>query len=367
MKVFLNFILKCYINIFLLPFFLLNKSETFKDRILGKIFSFYNQNSNEYHLLNQIPKNTNFFFNRKVNSNETYQSIAILIQGQIINNDDFTMNTVKLYKLLFPKIMIIVSTWEGTPNLQELRNLGIVVLESDKPKNSGYLNINYQIKSTQTGIEYALKNNIKYLLKTRSDQRVTNSQSLNLFLNYINLFKITGNFKLKNRLIFLGNVYNSYLNYAFHLSDFLIFGNINDLKLFFDVDYDKREYNLKFNDIEKFHDEYNYLWLNEGIYPFKVKNISAYNNFIINEKMAPEQYFIYSLSKKLLIIDNNTSLLENYHKFLKDFSIIIDSNLLGFYWFKNYHKYYGFQQYKFSSKSGRLTHAIWTEIYKLNE
>ena len=86
------------------------------------------------------------------------EKTAIIMQGPLVREDDFTLETVKIYEKLFPGTVIIVSTWEDSAEeyvkkLSELSNC--IVLLNEPPKFSGILNLNMQVVSTLAGIKKA--------------------------------------------------------------------------------------------------------------------------------------------------------------------------------------------------------------------
>ncbi len=126
--------------------------------------------------------------------------------------------------------MIIVSTWsdETTIALEKIKklNLKIKLLISDKPDNPGIKNINLQIVSTKNAVLWAKKNKIKYLIKTRTDQRVYGTNTYKFFLSILKLFP-TKSKKQKNRLIAIS--LNSFKKRLYGVSDMLMFGCIEDM------------------------------------------------------------------------------------------------------------------------------------------
>lgn len=98
---------------------------------------------------------------------------AIVVQGPIIKEWNFTEESLLLYRKHFPKSPIVFSTWESEDQqiLQRIRNLGVHVVLSKYPKIPGLANLNYQIVSSRNGVQYAKSLGAKFTVKTRSDQR----------------------------------------------------------------------------------------------------------------------------------------------------------------------------------------------------
>ena len=83
---------------------------------------------------------------------------AIVIQGPIRHEKDFTLETVKLYGKHYPAATVILSTWEDE-NISAFESLGsekFKVIRNKKPSNPGGSNINMQIVSTKAGVDKAV-------------------------------------------------------------------------------------------------------------------------------------------------------------------------------------------------------------------
>lgn len=96
-------------------------------------------------------------------------NVAIIIQGPIVERDSFTLESVRLYKKIYKECEIIVSTWNTVNStvLKQFEKENIHVVLSEEPKYSGIGNINYQVRSTVAGIDYAKKLGAVFVLKTR--------------------------------------------------------------------------------------------------------------------------------------------------------------------------------------------------------
>ncbi len=67
---------------------------------------------------------------------------------------------------------VIWSTWIDEPEEN------IKVIQSNKPKFPGYMNVNYQTLSTYVGIDYLKKQGVKEILKVRSDLKINKIKTL---------------------------------------------------------------------------------------------------------------------------------------------------------------------------------------------
>ena len=196
--------------------------------MLNKLFILLNYLTNNFFTYVVRPKLNKDY--HKVYEAFDHSQLGVIIQGNI-PDVNFLLETIKLYKKkIFPGALIIVSTWsdETTIALEKIKklNLKIKLLISDKPDNPGIKNINLQIVSTKNAVLWAKKNKIKYLIKTRTDQRVYGTNTYKFFLSILKLFP-TKSKKQKNRLIAIS--LNSFKKRLYGVSDMLMFGCIEDM------------------------------------------------------------------------------------------------------------------------------------------
>ncbi len=166
---------------------------------------------------------------------------AIVIQGPLIDKFSFTMETIKLYKRIFPELLLIVSTWknEDSELIKKIRKLKDVELVLSKtPKVSGPAHFNYQLISSKNGIIKAKQQGADFVVKTRSDQRIYNPASVNC-LYYLSQFPIKSKYKQKSRLVTIDLDTFKYRPYG--LSDMLIAGNTDDVLQYFSAPHDRRK------------------------------------------------------------------------------------------------------------------------------
>ena len=96
------------------------------------------------------PKSHNGFRSLKGHVSHAEDSgTALVMQGPILLSNDFTFETLKLYRKIFPRTRLILSTWEdeNAEELIKIRELGVEVILNNKPNYSGPANINFQIVS----------------------------------------------------------------------------------------------------------------------------------------------------------------------------------------------------------------------------
>lgn len=159
---------------------------------------------------------------------------GIVIQGPLNKKNDFTLETIKIYKKIFPGHKIILSTWdtEDKNYLKKFANLNIELLLNPTPKNGGFKNINFQLISTLNGIKLAKKLNAEYVIKTRTDQRIHRTDLLPFLHNLLKLFPPKNNFDQNQRIIING--YGSRTSRLYHATDMFMFGHIDDIYKYWD-------------------------------------------------------------------------------------------------------------------------------------
>ena len=166
--------------------------------------------------------------------------IGIVIQGPIFTPNDFTIETLRLYRQLFPGVPIIVSTWTDTPPdlIAAVSSLGADVVLSALPPYRGYGNVNYQIVSTVAGLKRAKELGCTWVVKSRADQRIYAPSSLGFLKSLVETFPPSAG--LDSRIIVMG-ITRKYKLY--HLADMFHFGHVDTLLTYWDAPHDTRRFN----------------------------------------------------------------------------------------------------------------------------
>ncbi len=241
----------------------------------------------------------------RIDSNciESTDRVAIILQGPIKKEDDFTLETVRLYHSI-PNIDIIVSTWrdQELDYLKKIEQAGAYVVMDDLPDEPGILNVNYQLKSTKNGISKALELGCEFICKTRTDQRIYKKESFLMLVDLIKTFPLD-DIKQKGRIIALSSGAES-LYMPFYISDFLYFGYTGDIAMLSSIPEDKRNLPRK-----------------------KVSCKESAKNELI-----PEMYIIREWIKLYGI--NYEPTIKGYWRFVKERMILIDKSMINLYWHK---------------------------------
>lgn len=241
--------------------------------------------------------------------------MAIVIQGPLDKQDNFTLETVKLYKVYYPNALIIVSTWtdEDKEYLDEIEKSGAVIVTSDYPEKSGRGNVNYQCISTLQGIKKAKEMGAEYVMKNRSDMRMYRRYALeymyNLWEKYPLVLPVSPenmSYRPHGRIITDGYVFDSGW-----LQDFYYFGHVNDLLTLFGVALDQTNEYKKYN-------------INKSMREQKTRKefLAIY---------GPAQYFWNHYIK---LLGGNEGGIKEYWRMVKNYFICIGWEELEFYWHK---------------------------------
>ncbi len=155
-------------------------------------------------------------------------SCAIVMQGPVLKTYDFTLETVRMYKKLFPCATVIVSTWrdEDVRGLALLKAEGADIVLNDKPAHSGPYNVNFQLTSAMGGLRRAKELGCAYALKTRTDHRIYNKNIFETMTNMLEYFAPSERSGQRKRILFThgGNKYQPYMT-----PDVFAFGDTDDM------------------------------------------------------------------------------------------------------------------------------------------
>lgn len=256
---------------------------------------------------------------------------AIVIQGPITQERNFTLETVRLYKKIFPSAHIILSTWVGE-NTQDFKDSEIEILFNEKPKYPGVSHINYQITSAYNGILAAQKLNVSYVLKTRTDQRIYNEKALSYYKDLLKTFPVEPGKKPRGRIITTDINTLKYRLYS--LSDMTLFGFFDDMLNYWSTNLDTRE-----------NAEHAY------------KNISEWSRLRLCEVFLSANY-LEKMGEKL-----EWTISDSWKKYI-DYFCIADRTALDLYWFKyEKNKEYRNKNYAGNFMNEEFSFADWLRLY----
>ena len=237
---------------------------------------------------------------------EVGADVAILMQGPVIKKAGFTYETLKLYRKIYPDINIILSTWTYSDKviLDEISKLNIKIIKSDLPAFAGDSNINYQIKSTIAGLKVADEDKVKYVLKTRTDQRIySGSDYISFMVRILDDFPVRSE-HLQKRLIVCN--LNMFRRRKYNISDMFMFGALADMKLYWEV-------------------------------PFQDKVLIEDRNKEFFENRLAEAHFVDCFFKNTGFVPKKTR--DDSDRFIHRYFYVIDKNVIDLFWYKYNHNY----------------------------
>lgn len=262
--------------------------------------------------------------------------VAIVIQGPIQYEDDFTVETVKLYKKMFPNCEIILTTWsnEDKKVLDRIEEAGAVVLLSDMPKVMTGIDysVNLQRKNSQRGILYAKEKGYSFCAKTRTDQRIYEGSVLEFCIHMLKKFPIVDSGVMaKGRII--STSMGTFDNRFYNVSDLFLFGYTDDMLRYYSCPEDTREHT------------------NEK---------APEDKLLYSKRRTGEIWFsthyIEAIGHKLLWTkEDNDYAMGNYY-------IIVDAESIDLFWRKYTRREYRWRTYS-NRELGQVTFSDWYLMY----
>lgn len=260
-------------------------------------------------------------------------SIAVVIQGPLITKNNFTVETIKLYKKTFsPTTKLIVSTWSDCDQniITTLRAMGVVVLLNDKPKQSGIGNINLQISSTKSGIQEAKKSGVNYILKTRTDIRMYAPNIESYLYAACTMYPVSKEYSQEKRIVAFS--LNTYKYRPYSISDLTLFGTLHDMEKYFNVPEDTRT-------------------------APHFKDIGSWSNGRFCEVYL-STHFLENIGRKL------SYTLEDSWKVYAEHFCVVDSNSVELFWYKyTYWEEYRDLGYAYMKNNQELHFREWLILY----
>ena len=298
------------------------------------------------------------------------EDVAIVMQGPIDYDNDFTLEALLRYRRVYPDVTIVLSTWEG-----EVREdfahiaeaVGIVIHENEKPADGGPWNLRYQLTSSLGGLKKAKELcEPQYVLKTRTDQVFLLPEFILYFKNMLRTFPVQCE-GMKERIIFLGG-YGTMCTHPFRITDFMSFGTTEDIENLYSApeNFDRLIYTYYDNDIKRA----GYFDVLKKGFDDNFASVSSMNEAqraaILNDigrKQDPESYVIQSFCERIVYkkkLSESDDVLMLYWKFIKNCAVFINSDDLLLFWDKYSYKFFDLGSNVFE---GGLNHATWLSMY----
>lgn len=302
------------------------------ERLINLVLREFNAiNSKNFYTYHARPQKAHDYHYDSYNLNMVNkEKLAIILQGPVKKENDYTLNTIKLYLKNYPEALIILSTWEGESiALEESENLKI--LHNELPENRGALNFNLQKKSTLSGLRLALSADAQFAIKTRTDQRLC-APNLDLLLHEF----LERNPAHDGRARIVESSVNICKYRPYSMCDVFQYSSTEELIQMWDIDDDNRS--LTATELS-----------NTNPSP-----IDMYNADVAEIRLHRR----YAVSRGYTATQD----LENYHKFISDYFIVIDKEMLDLHFFKYKASEYDLSMNPLYSNKrilSRFTHSDW--------
>lgn len=200
-------------------------------RLLPRLVNWVNRGGSSFVTLHRRPKHTGDIGTWH-DPDVRFDDIAVVMQGPVMSDERFTLETLRLYLRHMPDCRLILSTWSDTPaaDLDPIRDLGVEMVLSEKPSVPGPFNVNMQIVSTSAGVRAAVAAGAAWILKTRTDQRLGDRNSLAFLRSLARIFPPAAGTGQSARIIGVGQGSMKFAPY--HVTDQTIFGAAADMLIY---------------------------------------------------------------------------------------------------------------------------------------
>lgn len=239
--------------------------------------------------------------------------LAIVLQGLPETKDDFSLETVRFYKKIFPGAVIIISTWDSVEDsiIDSFRAEGCDIVINKTFSPCGYGNVNYQICTSFSGICRAKELGAEFVIKCRSDLRIYRLFSFEYLRSLQESLPVLDiGVPIKGRIITLPSGGGQLFN-PLYLQDYFYFGYTEDLVKLFDIPYDDRSISSSAK------------YLKETYKPCTCAQMCDTN--------IPEIYIIKSFLSKYISVECTV---QQMFDLLKALFIVVDFDDLNAYWGK---------------------------------
>jgi hypothetical protein len=266
---------------------------------------------------------------------KTAPKVAIVLQGPLISEADFTLETVKLYKKHYRDATIIVSTNTGADitTINQLITEGAIVVENQKPVIVGIGNVNLQLASTLGGLSKAKQLGAEFVYKTRCDQRMYAVNVTEFLLNLVHAFPVALGYTQKYRIVASSFVTLKYVPYL--VTDMFQFGQIDDMIQYWSATHDLRSTPTT-----------------------PIRTVADVTSARIAESYLATE-FLTRIGRKVggTIADSWAAYAEHF--------CIVDRETLDLFWYKyDFYREYQMKDYGGVSNSQLLTFAEWFNLYR---
>ncbi|MEI6335428.1 MAG: WavE lipopolysaccharide synthesis family protein [Methylococcaceae bacterium] len=165
---------------------------------------------------------------------------AIVMQGPLIVDSNFTVETLKLYRHNFPDAILIFSTWFVPDDIVKLlEKYAVHIIQNAMPENHGISNVNLQIVTSRAGVLAARDLEAQQVLKTRTDQRIYHPSLETYLFNLVKTFPLAEGLPIQiNRLV--GISLGTFKYRLYGVTDMFLYGHIDDMLRYWNIPLDTR-------------------------------------------------------------------------------------------------------------------------------
>lgn len=209
-------------------------------KIAGGFCSFMSKYTNYFFQIKILPKNVDRPVELHTKSKLNKDEAAIILQGPLYTRESFTVKTIRLYRQIFPNAMLIVSTWsdENAEMLKAIEEQGCVVIKTKPMEFGGCNNINRQLTTSKKGVCYAKEHGAKYIMKSRTDQRMYSPDAIDYMKALVDKFPVPpGEGGPMARMVMVDMFGSKPFDvYPFWLQDYMYFGRAEDMDMMFSME-----------------------------------------------------------------------------------------------------------------------------------
>lgn len=347
------------------PFaYLAGRSENMENAILRPVIKSYTNQSKDWIIqYTKLPKNIDKI-PAEWPDDGRFADYAIILQGPVRLENNFTIETIKYYKRCYPGVTLIVSTWteSDTEAKKEAEKLGAVWIESVPPELRGPWNVNMQLDSSLAGMRKAKSMGCRYAMKTRTDQRIYANDVLQYFRNLQEMFPSGNPDIMPQRLVYVSRA-ASFRYLPFSLGDCVVFGETNEMIKLYSIKRDDRP-----NNFGVVHREEVFQFQSEiadklegrcdgSPYELYTDFEEKYYHLMYSEVLISLRFF----SENICFVRPGDDLMDAYYTYLKKYAVVADVEKV-LYYFPKYPRYSrrGFNEFNAYAK---MDFKKWLEIY----
>lgn len=238
--------------------------------------------------------------NEVKSGNFACRNLVILVAGPYVDHLDFTLINLKRFRMLFPETKIYYSTDSSLSEktTKEIEKQKIDLIQNTKFDGDSIYsmgNLLAQINNMSKGLS-AITDKKSYVLRVRSDQIVLEDNFVDRLFNYSDTYNANDERILKISM-------NSFINRDFSTSDMFMFGHYEQMKKFWDINYET--YKLAITNLE-------------------INKLSVFPESILDSLYFKEVYAYFPVNRS------------DYLMMISECYLIVDEVNVGILWYKEH-------------------------------